>query len=206
MVLNQGTQFLLGKISFVSNSVTSVLQLALSLDYAVILCNRYKEERERMPIREAVVTALSKGIPEIGASSLTTIGGLIAMMFMQFRIGQDMAINLIKAVVFALLAVFLFMPGFLMLFGPLMDKTKHKNFVPKIPWVGKLAYKTRFIILPVFLAVILIAYHFFGQCPYVYGYETIKTPKLNYPDRRKQGEGKLWRDKLRGAGLPQGQL
>ncbi len=180
MILNQGTQFLLGKISFVSNSVTSILQLALSLDYAVILCNRYKEEREQMPIREAVVTALSKGIPEIGASSLTTIGGLVAMMFMQFKIGQDMAINLIKAVLFALLAVFLFMPGFLMLFGPLMDKTKHKNFVPKIPWVGKFAYKTRLIIPPVFLAVILIAYHFSGQCPYVYGYETIKTPKLNY--------------------------
>ena len=84
MILNQGTQFLMGKISFVSNSVTSILQLALSLDYAVILCNRYKEEREQLPIREAVIAALSKGIPEIGASSMTTIGGLAAMLFMQF--------------------------------------------------------------------------------------------------------------------------
>ena len=133
MILNQGTQFLLGKISFVSNSVTSILQLALSLDYAVILCNRFKEEHETLPLREAVVVALSKGIPEIGASSLTTIGGLVAMMFMQFKVGPDMAICLIKAILFALLAVFVIMPGLLMLFGPLMDKTKHKSFMFGMP-------------------------------------------------------------------------
>ena len=179
MILNNGSQFLMGKISFVSNSVTSILQLALSLDYAVILCNRYKEEHENLPIREAVIAALSKGIPEIGSSSLTTIGGLVAMMFMQFKIGPDMAICLIKAVLFALLAVFIIMPGLLMLFGPLMDKTRHKSFVPKIPFVGEFAYKTRLIVPPVFLALILLGYHFSTQCPYVYGYGDIKTPKLN---------------------------
>ena len=180
MILNQGTQFLMGTISFVSNSVTSILQLALSLDYAVILCNRYKEERESLPIREAVITALSKGIPEIGSSSLTTIGGLIAMMFMQFKIGPDMASCLIKAVLFALLSVFVFMPGFLMLFGPLMDKTRHKNFVPKIPFVGKMAYRTRYIIPPIFAVLLLLGYHYSSRCPYVYGYGEIETPKLNY--------------------------
>ena len=180
MILNQGTQFLMGTISFVSNSVTSILQLALSLDYAVILCNRYKEERESLPIREAVITALSKGIPEIGSSSLTTIGGLVAMLFMQFKIGPDMAICLIKAVLFALLSVFVFMPGFLMLFGPLMDKTRHKNFVPKIPFVGKMAYRTRYIIPPIFAVLLLLGYHYSSRCPYVYGYGEIETPKLNY--------------------------
>ena len=179
MILNQGTQFLVGKISFVSNSVTSILQLALSLDYAVILCNRFKEERETLPLREAVITALSKCIPEIGASSLTTIGGLIAMMFMQFKIGPDMAICLIKAILFALLSVFIIMPGLLMLFGPLMDKTKHRNFVPKIPFVGKFAHATRFIIPPIFVVVIAFACWFSGDCPYVYGYGEIETPKLN---------------------------
>ena len=180
MILNQGTQFLMGTISFVSNSVTSILQLALSLDYAVILCNRYKEERESLPIREAVITALSKGIPEIGSSSLTTIGGLVAMLFMQFKIGPDMAICLIKAVLLALLSVFVFMPGFLMLFGPLMDKTRHKNFVPKIPFVGKMAYRTRYIIPPIFAVLLLLGYHYSSRCPYVYGYGEIETPKLNY--------------------------
>ena len=180
MILNQGSQFLMGTISFVSNSVTSILQLALSLDYAVILCNRYKEERQQLPIREAVIAALSKGIPEIGSSSLTTIGGLVAMMFMQFKIGPDMAICLIKAVLLALLSVFVFMPGFLMLFGPLMDKTRHKNFVPKIPFVGKMAYRTRYIIPPIFAVLLLLGYHYSSRCPYVYGYGEIETPKLNY--------------------------
>lgn len=179
MLLNQGTNFLLGKISFVSNSVTSVLQLALSLDYAIILCNRYKEEHQNLPIREAVIVALSKGIPEIGASSLTTIGGLVAMMFMQFKIGPDMGICLIKAILTSLLAVFVIMPGLLMLFGPWMDRTKHRNFVPKISFVGKFAYATRRIIPPVFLAVVVIAWYFSNRCPYAYGYGNLETPKLN---------------------------
>lgn len=179
MILNLGTNFLLGKISFVSNSVTSILQLALSLDYAVILCNRFKEEHESLPLREAVIVALSKGIPEIGASSLTTIGGLVAMMFMQFKIGPDMGICLIKAILYALLAVFVIMPGLLMLFGPLMDKTRHRSFIPKIPFVGKFAHATRFIIPPIFAAVLVLACVLSSSCPYVYGYGNIETPKLN---------------------------
>ena len=179
MIVNQGCNFLLRKISFVSNSVTSILQLALSLDYAVILCNRFKEEHQSLPIREAAIVALSKAIPEIGASSLTTVGGLAAMMFMQFKIGPDMAICLIKAIAYSILSVFLVMPGLLMLFGPLMDKTKHKNFVPKIPFVGKFAYKTRKLIPPLFLVLVVVGYHFSSLCPYAYGLGSLKTPKLN---------------------------
>ena len=90
-IITMGTNFLMGTISFVSNSVTVVLQLALSIDYAVIFCNRYKEEHQTLDIREADIVALSKSIPEISSSSLTTVGGLIAMMFMQYGLGRDMA-------------------------------------------------------------------------------------------------------------------
>lgn len=179
MILNLGTNFLLGKISFVSNSVTSILQLALSLDYAVIFCNRYKEEHKLLPIREAVIVALSKAIPEIGASSLTTIGGLVAMMFMQFRIGADMAVCLVKSILFALLSVFVVMPGLLMLFGPLMDRTEHRNFVPKIPFVGKFAYKTRFVVPVLFVVAIAVAFPLSQKCPYAYGESSLETPVLN---------------------------
>ena len=166
MILNSGTTFLLGKISFVSDSVTSILQLALSLDYAIILCNRFKEEHETLPLREAVIVALSKGIPEIGASSLTTVGGLIAMCFMQFRIGFDMAVCLIKSIGFALLSVFVVMPGLLMLFGPLMDKTKHRDFVPKISFAGHFDYKTRHVIPAVFVLIIVCAFFLSNRCSY----------------------------------------
>lgn len=179
MILNQGSNFVFGTISFVSNSVTSILQLALSLDYAVILCNRFKEERQTMAVREAAITALSKAIPEIGASSLTTVGGLAAMLFMQFKIGPDMGICLIKAIAYALLSVFLVMPGLLVLFGPLIEKSRHKSFVPKIPFVGKIDYATRFVVPVIFLAVIVLGCYFSGKCPYVYGYSSLTTPKLN---------------------------
>lgn len=176
MLITNGTNFIMGTISFVSNSVTVVLQLALSIDYAIIFCNRYKEEHERLPIREADIVALSKAIPEIASSSLTTIGGLVAMMFMQFGIGRDMALCLIRAIFLSLLSVFLLMPGLLMLFGKLMDKTRHKSFIPKIPFVGKFAYKTRFVMPIIFVALIVVAYLISSKCPYVYGYSKIDTP------------------------------
>ena len=179
MIMNLGTNFLLGKISFVSNSVTSILQLALSLDYAGIFCNRCKEEHQNLPIREAAIAALSKAIPEIGASSLTTIGGLAAMMFMQFKIGADMAVCLIKSILFALLSVFVVMPGLLVLFGKLMDKTEHRSFVPKIPFVGKFAYKTRFVMPLIFVAAIVLAFPLSQKCPYAYGESSLETPVLN---------------------------
>ena len=178
-ILNMGCNLLLGKISFVSDSVTTILQLALALDYAVIYSNRFKEEHVTHERREAVIISLSKAIPEIGASSLTTVGGLIAMMFMQFKLGPDMAICLIKAIIFSLLSVFLVMPGFLMLFGNLMDKTKHKTFVPKIPFVGRFAWATRFLIPPVFVVLVVAAFSLSNRCPYVYGYDTLTTPRQN---------------------------
>ena len=178
-IMNTGTNFLMGTISFVSNSVTTILQLALSLDYAVIYCNRFKEEHETHELRDAVIISLSKAIPEVGASSLTTIGGLIAMMFMQFKLGPDMAVNLIKAILFSLLSVFTVMPGLLMLMGNLMEKTRHKNFVPKVPFVGRFAYATRAVIPPIFVLLIVGAITLSNRCPYVYGYDTLVTPKLN---------------------------
>lgn len=178
-IINMGTNFLLGTISFVSNSVTIVLQLALSIDYAIILCNRFKEEHETLPIREAVISALSKSIPEIFSSSLTTIGGLAALLFMQFKIGPDMGINLIKAILLSLLSVFTLMPGILVLFGNLIDKTHHKSFIPKIDFVGKFAYATRKVVPFVFIAIIAVAGYLSTKTPYVYSYDTIETPITN---------------------------
>ena len=159
-IVQMGTNFVFGTISFVSNSVTIVLQLALSVDYAIILLNRYKEEHANLPAREAIIVALSKAIPEISGSSLTTVGGLIAMTFMQYKMGPDLGIVLIKAIVMSLCSVFLLMPGVIMLFAKLMDTTKHKNFVPDIPFVGKFAKATRNNIPPIFVLVIIAGLRF----------------------------------------------
>lgn len=178
-IVQMGTNFVFGTISFVSNSVTIVLQLALSVDYAIILLNRYKEEHANLPAREAIIVALSKAIPEISGSSLTTVGGLVAMTFMQYKMGPDLGIVLIKAIVLSLCSVFLLMPGVIMLFAKLMDTTKHKNFVPDIPFVGKFAYATRYIIPPIFVLVIIAGFKSSSDCPYVFGYSTITPPLEN---------------------------
>lgn len=178
-IIQMGSNFVFGTISFVSNSVTIVLQLALSVDYAIILLNRYKEEHANLPAREAIIIALSKAIPEISGSSLTTVGGLIAMTFMQYKMGPDLGIVLIKAIALSLCSVFLLMPGVIMLFSKLMDNTQHKNFVPDIPFVGKFAYATRYIIPPIFILVIIATFKISSDCPYVFGYSTITPPLEN---------------------------
>lgn len=178
-ILQMGTNFIFGTISFVSNSVTVVLQLALSVDYAIILLNRYKEEHANLESREAIIIALSKAIPEICGSSMTTIGGLIAMGFMQYKMGPDLSMCLIKSIFLALGSVFLLMPGVIMLFSKLMDSTKHKNFVPDIPFVGKFDYATRYVVAPLFVLVIVGAYMVSKDCPYVFGDTTITPPIQN---------------------------
>lgn len=180
MVINQGTNFLFGTISFVSNSVSAILQLALSVDYAIIFCNRFKEEkRNGYDPRDAAIVSLSKSIPEILSSSLTTISGLFAMIFMQYQIGRDLGTVLIKAILLSLLVVFTLMPGLLVMFSGLMERTQHKSFVPKISAIGRFAYRTRKIIPFAFAAVFLVAAVLSQKCPYVYGYSTLTTPIQN---------------------------
>ena len=178
-LLNMGTNFLCGTISFISNSVTVILQLALAIDYAIILCHRFTDERETRTARDACITALSKAIPEISASSLTTVSGLAALGFMEFKIGLDMALVLVKAILFSLLSVFTLMPGLLMLFSPLMDRTRHKKLLPNITPIGKFAVKTRRVVPPLFAILLVGAFILSNRCPFVYSYNNIETANMN---------------------------
>lgn len=176
-LLNMGTNFLCGTISFISNSVTVILQLALAIDYAIILCHRFSDEHETKDTREACITALSKAIPEISSSSLTTISGLGALAFMHFGIGRDMATVLIKAILFSLLSVFTLMPGLLMVFSKKIDATRHKNLIPKITFLGKFDVATRFIVPPIFAVVVVVTAVLANKCPYCYSYTDLVTAK-----------------------------
>ncbi len=176
-ILNMGTNFLCGTISFISNSVTVVLQLALAIDYAIILCHRFSDEHETLPAREACIAALSKAIPEISSSSLTTISGLAALAFMHFGIGLDLATVLIKAIMLSLLSVFTLMPGLLMLFSNLIDKSKHRKLLPQVTAIGKYDVATRFVVPPVFVVVIIITAILANNCPYCYSFTDLTTSK-----------------------------
>lgn len=177
-ILNMGTNFIFGKISFISDSVAVVLQLALAIDYAIILCHRFSDEHEHLAAREAAITALRKAIPEISASSLTTVSGLAALGFMEFGIGLDMAMVLIKAILLSLLSVFTLMPGLLVLFCPLIDKTRHKKLLPNITAVGKFAVRTRRVLPPLFLLSLIGAFYLSSNCPYCYSYNDLETAKM----------------------------
>lgn len=160
-VLNMGTNYWLGKISFVSNTVCIVLQLALAIDYAIILCHRFTEEKDKNPgsPKAALTAALGKAIPEIASSSLTTVSGLVALMFMQLGLGFDLGMVLAKSIICSLITVFLFMPSILMWLSRPMDRTRHRNFVPKITLLGVGVIKIRYALVAVFAAL-------FGTCAY----------------------------------------
>ena len=176
-ILNKGTNFWFGTISSITNSIAIVLQLALAIDYAIILCDRFMEEHETMDAEEAVKVALSKAIPEISSSSLTTVSGMVAMMFMQFRLGYDMGIILVKAIIISLISVFFLMPGVLLIFAKGIDKTHHKCYVPKITFIGKFANKTKYIIPPLFIIFLIFAAWESNHCQYIYDTSSIVSAK-----------------------------
>ena len=185
-LLNMGTNYLMGEVSYVTNSIAIVMQLALAIDYAIILCHRYTEEREKREPREAAIKALSYAIPEISASSLTTISGLLALCLMEFKLGYDMGSVLIKAILLSMLSVFLLMPGLLVLFSKLIDKTHHRNFVPKIDFLGKAVYATRFIMPVIFVVVIIAAFSLSQKANYVYSVDSVSSIKQNETQLAKQ--------------------
>lgn len=174
-ILNMGTNYIFGEISFITNAIAVVLQLALAVDYAIIFCHRYVEEKNTYEAREACIISLSKSIIEISSSSLTTISGLVALMLMQLKIGFDMGIVLSKGILCSLITVFLLMPALLMLFNKHMEKTKHKNFVPDIKFWGKIVVKTRFIVPVLFLVVLICGVIFSNSCEYVFSIDSIET-------------------------------
>ena len=178
-ILNKGTNYWFGTISFVTDSIAVVLQLALAVDYAIILCHRFMEEHEDKDAREAVIVALSKAIPEISSSSLTTVSGMVAMMFMQFRIGYDMGIVLAKAILLSLFSVFFLMPGLLLTFAGAIDRSHHKSFVPKITAVGQFCVHTRFIVPPLLVAAVITGAILSGRAQYVYDVNTLKSKTMS---------------------------
>ena len=158
VLLNMGTNFLFNGISYISNLVSLVLQLALSIDYSVILMHRYMEERENgLSGIEAAVEAQRKGIPEILSSSLTTIAGLGALMFMTLDIGVEIGLALAKGIVFSLFSVIFLMPALLVLFDKPLTKTKHRSFLPNVTKPTKFILKGRKVIVPVFLILVILS-------------------------------------------------
>ena len=182
-LLNMGTNFWLGEISSITNSIAVILQLALAIDYAIIFSHRYQDEIDRFPTeREALIEALSKSIIEISSSSLTTISGLVALMLMQFRLGYDLGLVLSKGILCSLITVFLLMPGLIASFFRPLRKTAHKSHVPDITGWGRFLMKTRVGFVALFVIIVPIAIWCSGRTEYAFNDAGID--ELKYSESR----------------------
>lgn len=174
IALNNGTNFLLGEVSFITRGMATALQLAISMDYAIFLLHRFSEEREMgHGVETAMKLALTKSFGAITASSVTTIVGFLALLMMQFKIGTDMGLVFAKGIAFSLLTTLFLLPALTILCDKWIIKTHHRSFIPSMKALGKVVYKLRYGTLVVVLLVLVPA--FLGQQAntYIYGGSTI---------------------------------
>ena len=179
VIINMGTNIIFGEISFVTNAAGSILQLAVSLDYSVFLFHRFLETTKTIKDpKEAMVDALTKSSSSILASGMTTVIGFLALVLMRFRIGPDLGLALAKGVGISLLTVFFFMPGLILATYPLLQKTRHRRFVPSFRKFGQLIIKIMIPASVVFLFLIVPAYlasnsnSFYYGASHLFGQET----------------------------------
>lgn len=180
IVLNMGSNFIFGEISYITKSIAVILQLALSIDYLIIFMNQFMKEIEETDDKLlAIKKTASKTIPEIFASSLTTISGLLALVFMQLKIGRDIGIVLSKGIICSLLTAILVMPSLLALFTNVIVKLKKKEKAKKSSKLCEIILKSRRVLLPVFVVLIIVSIIFIPRYKYVYNPSSAKQVRLS---------------------------
>ena len=159
IALNMGTNAFLPSISFMTFSVGALLQLGLSMDYSIMLMNRYAQEKKKYASHEeAMISALAHSVAPVSGSSVTTIVGLLALVFMDFKIGQDMGVVLAKGVFMSLVCIFTLLPGVVVAFDKMIEKSRKKSLDIPMNGVMKLVTKLGAVILPAVLIVVGFAY------------------------------------------------
>lgn len=177
--LNNGTNIMFDSVSHITRSISAILQLALSMDYSIILMNRYTQEKEKYKNnKSAMKEALYNASKSIMSSSFTTVVGLLALVFMSFTIGKDLGFVLAKGVFFSLVSIFLCLPALILLFDKLIQKTRKKKANIKLEWLGRTSYKFRNISLIIFIVLFISTYFLKGNLNYLYtGAEQDKISK-----------------------------
>lgn len=170
VLINLGTNIFLGEISFVTQSVAPILQLAVSLDYAIFLLHSFSDYREQMDDpKEAMRLAMKRSFPAIIASASTTFFGFIALAFMNFEIGSDLGLNLVKGILLSFISVMVFLPALTLLFYHWIDKTQHKPFIPPFRRIGNIVMKTKVPVLIIVAVLLLPAFLAQSKTDFIYG-------------------------------------
>lgn len=174
IVLNMGTNIFQGSISFLTYSIAAVLQLAIAMDYSIFLLHTFSRERESgLEPEEAMVSALKKSSSSILASGVTTVVGFVVLTIMRFRIGYDIGIVLTKGVVISLLTVLFFMPSLILRFYPLIERLRHKNWMPTFRGLAKWVGRVRVPALVILAILVVPAYIGQTMIDFSYGSEAV---------------------------------
>ena len=170
ILINLGTNIFIGEISFVSQAVAPILQLAVSLDYAIFLLHSFDDYRKKVESPyEAMKQAIKRSFPAITASAATTFFGFLALTFMKFEIGADLGINLVKGILLSFLSVMIFLPALTIMFYHWIDKTRHKPFLPSEYNIGKYVMKLRIPMLLFAVLVVVPAFLAQSGTDFIYG-------------------------------------
>ena len=163
IIYNLGTNFISGEISFITQALAAVLQLAVTMDYSIFLWHSYQENQERFPgdKKRAMAHAISNTVSSVVASSITTVAGFVAMCFMTFTLGLDLGIVMAKGVVLGVICCVTVLPSLILIFDKALEKTRHKAIMPSFHKIGGFATK-KFPIFMILFLVILV--------PALYGY------------------------------------
>lgn len=167
--INKGTNIIFPSVSNITDSITAILQLALSMDYSIMLSNRYRQEREKTKDKnKAMKQALFDSFKAISSSSVTTVVGLLALVFMSFTIGKDLGFVLAKGVFLSLVSIFFCLPGLLLLFDKQIINSKKKSLEFNLTKLGKFSYKTRWAQLIIIIVAFTSAYLLKGNLGILY--------------------------------------
>lgn len=159
IIYNMGTNFIQGEISFITEALAAVLQLAVTIDYSIFLWHSYKEEKEKHPgdNKEALAVAIGKTITSVVSSSITTVAGFLALCFMSYELGMDMGIVMAKGVVIGVICCITVLPSMILVFDKALEKTMHKDLVPSLEKPSKFIIKHHAAFIVLFIVVLIPA-------------------------------------------------
>lgn len=159
VVINGGTNLILGNVASITNSISAILQLVLSMDYSIILMNRYRQEKElESDSKQAMKNALASSFSSVASSSLTTVVGLIMLVFMSFKIGANLGIVLAKGVFISMVCVLTMLPGIILVCDKLIQKTAKKSLHIPMGWAAKFSHKMCYVMVGVFAVLFVGSY------------------------------------------------
>ena len=173
VLVNLGSNIFLGDVSFVTLAVAPILQMAVSLDYAIFLSHSFNEYRQEMDVREAMVMAIQDSGKSISASMMTTLFGFLALLFMNFKIGPDMGISLVKGVFLSFISVLIFLPALMLCCRKWIDKTAHRRIIPEFRSIGRGIMKIKVPVLILLVLIIIPSVLAQSKNEFFYGTESV---------------------------------